>query len=234
MMLWDETPKKQEYVVPENVVDVSYRLSCKMVPTTHAWALREALYSALPWLEAEADTAIHQIHGATTGNGWERPPDGELIHLSKRSRMTLRVPAARVEDARQLVGQALDIDGHVIEVGEASVKTLVPLATIFSRYVIVPDGYDESQFVDWVVSEVRAKNINIRKMLCGKSNVVSTPEADYETRSVMIADLEKPDSVSLQETGIGPGRHLGCGIFMPHKGIKAVGETEDKEHFSGT
>ena len=38
----------------------------------------------------------------------------------------------------------------------------------------------------------------------------------------------------LQETGVGLHRHYGCGIFIPHKGIKAVGETEDKSHFSGS
>jgi hypothetical protein len=50
----------------------------------------------------------------------------------------------------------------------------------------------------------------------------------------MIADLDTAASVMLQEKGIGPHRHLGCGIFIPHKGIKAVGEAEDKSHFSGS
>ena len=48
------------------------------------------------------------------------------------------------------------------------------------------------------------------------------------------ADLDKATSLSLQESGVGPGRPLGCGIFLPHKGIRAVGETEDKSHFTGT
>jgi hypothetical protein len=39
---------------------------------------------------------------------------------------------------------------------------------------------------------------------------------------------------ALQETGLGPGRHLGCGIILPHKGIRAVGDSEDKSHFTGT
>jgi hypothetical protein len=71
-------------------------------------------------------------------------------------------------------------------------------------------------------------------MLCGIGHTISTPDGDIETRSVMIADLDKASSLSLQETGVGPGRHYGCGIFLPHKGIRAVGETEDKSHFTGT
>jgi hypothetical protein len=71
-------------------------------------------------------------------------------------------------------------------------------------------------------------------MLCGIGHTITTQDGAVETRSVMIADLDKAASLSLQETGIGPGRHFGCGIFLPHKGIRAVGETEDKSHFTGT
>ncbi len=233
-MLWDEDTKKQEYVVPDDVVDITYKVISKMIPTTHAWALRESLYQALPWLVDEPEAAIHQIHGAASGNGWERPPDGELIHLSKRSRMTLRVPKHRIEDAKQLVGKKLDLDGYELEVGKEQVRSMTALPTIFARYVVVPPGLDENQFMLWLADDIKSKNIIVRKMLCGISHVISTPDGDMETRSVMIADLGKPDSVALQESGVGEGRHLGCGIFLPHKGIAAVGETEDKSHFSGT
>ena len=233
-MLWEEDPKEQEYEVPDDVVDISFKLNCKMIPTTHAWPLQQALYKALPWLKDEPQAAIHQIHGASSGNGWERPPDGELIHLSKRSRMSLRLPSHRVDDARKLIGQTLDIDGYPVEItGSETVKLLQPLPTLFARYVVAPDGMDENRFVDWVVEQLKKENINIRKMLCGISHIVSTPDADLETRSVMIADLGKPDSIKLQQKGLGPGRHLGCGIFMPQKGIRAVGEAEDKSHFTG-
>ena len=84
------------------------------------------------------------------------------------------------------------------------------------------------------VEELQQRDIRVRKMLCGIGHTVSTPDGDIETRSVMIADLDKATSLSLQETGVGPGRHLGCGIFLPHKGIRAVGETEDKSHCTGT
>ncbi len=233
-MLWEEDNQSQEFVVPDDVVDISFRLNCKMLPTTHAWPLQQALYRALPWFAKEPQTAIHQIHGASSGNGWERPPDGELIHLSKRSRMSLRVPSHRVEDAKTLVGQTLDIDGYKVLIGQESVKLLQPLPTLFARYVVVPDGMDEDRFVDWVAEQLRQEDIHIRKMLCGISHVVSTPDQQLETRSVMIADLGKPESIKLQEIGLGPGRHLGCGIFMPQKGIRAVGEAEDKSHFTGT
>ena len=234
-MLWeDEDKQKKVDIVADDVVDLCFKISCRQIPTMHAYELAQALYQVLPWLESEPEIGIHQIHGAATGNGWERPPDGELMHLSKRSKMHLRVPKEKIDDAMQLSGETLDIAGYPVEVGESSVRLLNPIQTLFSRYIIGPEGLDEDQFVDWMVAELKQRDIHIRKMLCGIGHTITTPDAEIETRSVMIADLDKATSLELQETGFGPGRHFGCGIFLPHKGIRAVGETEDKSHFTGT
>jgi hypothetical protein len=39
---------------------------------------------------------------------------------------------------------------------------------------------------------------------------------------LMIADLEIEESVRLQQSGLGPYRHLGCGVFIPHKDINEI------------
>ena len=226
-MLWDDNEKKADYVVPDNVVDLFYKIDCKQIPTMHAWELSQALFEVLPWLADEPEAAIQQIHGATTGNGWERPPDDEVMHLSKRARMHLRIPKHRVDDATLLTGKALDIAGYTVTVGEAMVKPLSPVSTLFARYVAVPKGMNEDRFIEWVASEFERRDIKLRKVLCGISHTISTPDRSIETRSLMIADLDKTLSIVLQEQGVGAGRHLGCGIFIPHKGIKAVGETEE-------
>ena len=233
-MFWQEDNKRDTVSTSEKVVDVSYRIECKQVPTCHHWELSQALYEALPWIKDEPEVGVHQIHGATSGNGWERPPDGELIHLSKRTRMNLRVPTSRIEDAEQLVGQTLDLCGYQVGIGQMSTKQINPLSTIFSRYIVVPDGYSEDQFLQWVADELSARNIPARKLLCGISHDIVANGKTISTRSLMIADLDKATSIALQEVGLGPHRHYGCGIFIPHKGIKAVGEQEDKSHFSGS
>ena len=233
-MLWDEEDKKSEFVQTDNVVDLSFKIKCKQLPTTHAWELSQAMYEILPWLSEEPEAGIHQIHGATSGNGWERPADGELIHLSGRTRMNLRVPKTRVEQTKGLIGQKMDIAGHELEIGVLTEKSLIPLSTLFSRYVVVPEGLDEDDFMQWVVDELAKRNIKLRKMLCGIVHTIHTPDKSFETRSLMMADLDKQTSIALQEQGIGGHRHLGCGIFLPHKGISAVGEAEEKSHFSGT
>ena len=144
-MLWEEDDKqKQEDIVPDDVVDLCFRINCRQIPTMHAYELSQALYRLLPWLEDEPETGIHQIHGAATGNGWERPPDGDLIHLSRRSKMHLRVSRERIEDAKQISGETLDIAGYPVEVGEASVKLLNPIQTLFARTSSALKGWMKS------------------------------------------------------------------------------------------
>jgi len=65
-------------------------------------------------------------------------------------------------------------------------------------------------------------NISVSKMICGKTGLIRTDAENIFTRSLMIADLKPDESVRLQKQGIGEGRNLGCGIFVPHKGIDAV------------
>ena len=46
----------------------------------------------------------------------------------------------------------------------------------------------------------------------------------------MLADLDVEEAVILQQRGIGRHKKMGCGLFIPHKGIKAVHEmTADKK-----
>ena len=232
-MFWQEDDKKDDISTSGKVVDLHYKIDCKQVPTCHAWELSQALYQALPWIKDEAEVGIHQIHGATSGNGWERPPDGELIYLSKRTRMQLRVPTSRIADANELTGKTLDVAGHSVNIGNMTTKQIDPFSTIFARYIVVSAGMSEDDFLQWVVADLASRGIEARKLLCGMGHAFEANGEKIETRSLMIADLDKPASVVLQEVGIGPHRHLGCGIFVPHKGIKAVGETEDKSHFSG-
>ena len=233
-MHWQEDDRKNDLSTSDRVVDLHYKIDCKQIPSCHAWELSQALYQALPWIKDEPEVGIHQIHGATSGNGWLRPPDGELIHLSKRTRMHLRVPVSRIDDANELVGNTLDVNGYPVLIGKMVTKKIDPFSTIFARYIVVPLGMNEDDFLQWVVDELNARNIQARKLLCGMGHEIEANGEMIETRSLMIADLDKVTSVALHEVGLGPHRHLGCGIFIAHKGIKAVGETEDKSHFTGS
>lgn len=227
-MFWtEEREEDKTYKVPDDIVDLSFALRCKYLPLDHAYALSQSLQHALPWLADEDSAGVHLIHVAESGNGWYRPQCGDaLLHLSRRTRMMLRVPKHRIEDARRLEGQSLDVDGHPLDVGESLIKQLSALSTLFARHVVMADAaMSEAEFLEHVVSELRALDIPVRKILCGRAHDLNTPAGPIHTQSVMVADLEPEAAVRLQQQGIGPGRKLGCGLFLPHKGIKPVKET---------
>jgi len=230
-MFWnDETDKKPGFAVPDDVVDLAFRLNCPTLPLDHAHALSSALLRELPWLEEEEHAGVHLIHGAASGNGWYRPEDtsSELLHLSKRTRMRLRLPRHRLDDARALTGKKLDVSGHPLEVGNSEVFLLSSLSTLFARYVITDESKDETRFLEEAAEQLRAIDIPCRKMLGGITHRMAFPDGSIFTRSLMVADLEPEQSVRLQQIGLGEGRAIGCGLFIPHKGIKAVKETDEK------
>jgi CRISPR-associated protein Cas6 len=226
-MFWnDEKEEKPGFVIPDDVIDLAFRVGCPTLPLDHAHALSSQLLKILPWLEDEEHAGVHLIHGAASGNGWYRPEDAanEILHLSRRTRMRLRIPRHRLEDAQRLTGQSLDIDGHPLEVGASEVFMLSSLATLFARYVMTREGLDEETFLEEAARELETAGISCRKMLGGISHVMQFPDGPVHTRSLMVADLEPEQSVRLQQVGLGEGRTIGCGLFLPHKGIGQVNE----------
>jgi CRISPR-associated protein Cas6 len=229
-MYWnDEKEKTPAFVIPDDVVDLAFRITCPILPLDHAHALSSALLAILPWLEDEACAGIHLIHGAASGNGWIRPQDtaSALLHLPRRTRLRLRIPRERVAEARRLTGRRFDIDGHPLEIGSAEVHLLSSLPTLLSRYVITAEDSDEDAFLEEAARGLQAIGIHARKMLGGISHVLRFPNGPVHTRSLMVAELDPEQSVRLQQLGLGAGRSIGCGLFLPHKGIKPVNDAKE-------
>lgn len=224
-MFWtEENDEQEQFVIPDNVMDVVFAVKdCPCLPAEHAYALSQALHEALPWLEDEDRVGVHPIYGAESGNGWQRPEDPDApIYLSRRQKMTLRVPQERVEEIMQLSGQTLELDDYSLTVGEAKTRLLSDLPTLFARNVATEPGLSEDEFLARVAEELRELDIQVKKMMASIERDIRTPEGPVHTRGLMLADLKPEDSVRLQEEGLGPYRKLGCGLFVPQKGIKAV------------
>lgn len=222
---WQDEDPTEIFKVSDAVQDLVFRISCCAVPVDHAAALRAALLSELPWLSDEPLAGIHLIHGAESGNGWQRPEadDGQLLHLSRRARMSLRLPRHRLADAMALTGRTLVLAGHELTVGEAAARPLSDITTLFARYVHMPaQAVEEHDFLHWARDALRALDIGARKMLAGRTRALRGADGDLLTRSLMLAGLEADEAVRLQQQGLGGSRLYGCGLFLPHKSIEPV------------
>lgn len=225
---WDEPDDAAAPRVPRDVVDIVYRIHCRAVPMDHAYLLSQALCRALPWLVEEPSAGPHIIHGADSGNGWYRPEGGnELLYLTRRAKLELRIPAHRYEDSERLTGTVLDLGGNPLDVGEASLRPLSDLTTLYSRYVISSQAEGEGGFLERIGRELHGMGIAARRLVPGRSNWLYHPDGPLLTRSLMLDDLRFDDAVRLQERGLGLGRILGCGLFIPHKAIKVTANQDD-------
>jgi CRISPR-associated protein Cas6 len=231
-MFWQEDEQPRSFRVPDDTIDLIFDIDCRELPVDHAYELSVALEALLPQLKEDPRLGVHTVHLAGSQNGWERPDPslGQKLILSRRTKLTLRVPSEQSQQVQQaLVGAELDIGGYALKIGQAKQKKLSSQGTIFARYVVLEPGeeLDENAFLQRIVAQLADRGIRVKKALCGKTTEVLGPEGPVQTRSIMIADLGSEQSVRLQQEGIGPMRHMGCGIFIPHKGIDAVKQAED-------
>jgi CRISPR-associated protein Cas6 len=228
-MFWQEDDDKTVRQQSE-VVDLLFDIRCREIPVDHAHALASGLREHLPEIGPDADIAVHTIHVAGSQNGWERPEFSrhERLLVSRRTKLALRVPKEKAGAiSEQLYGKTVRVEDCELTIGKAKQKPLSKQGTIFSRYVQCLPEEEEMDFLQRVAEELQAHGIRIKKAMCGKTTMVYTPEGEVATRSLMLADLRTDESLLLQEKGIGPGREMGLGIFLPHKGIDAVKKIDD-------
>lgn len=221
---WEEDEPAGAPLAADAMIDVAFSVNCPTaLPIDHAQALSEAICAALPWLADTPGAGIHLIHGAASGNGWQRP-EGEAasLYLSRRTRLTLRLPAARHADAQALSGKCLSVLGQTLTLGSSTYRPLIAAPTLHAHHVIDEQQEGELSFLDRMAAALAALDVRASKLLCGRSHTHALSTGAVTTRSLMIAALHRADSLRVQQHGLGPGRLFGCGLFLPHKDIKRM------------
>ena len=227
-MYWrDPENPQQEYQVPDDVVDLVFRLRGKSIDIDHAYSLSCALQELLG-AELCARIGVHGIRLAGSGNGWQAPTGADAeIPLPRRARLAIRVRREDSETVARLSTRRLDLGTQSIEVGECTLRKLSSLDTLHARAVCCRPDQTEADFLQQAAEEMETMGIKVSRMLCGMSGSVRTADGELFTRALLVADLKPAQSVVLQQRGIGGERLLGCGLFVPHKGIDAVHEPRE-------
>jgi len=226
-MYWQQDDD-QSQKVSDTIVDVVYGIDCRSLPVDHAYTLSEAVLEHLPWLVEEPGAGIHPISIPEAGNGWHRPEgEDEILHLSKRTKLTLRIPRSRFDDAAVLCGKQLSVADNDMKILKMRERLLQPMETVFSRYNILKEGMDETDFMKDVMQTLQSMGINPRKMLPGRTHTLRSDTGMLNTMTLMIADLSHEDSLKIQQQGIGEHQHMGCGLFIPQKSIVEVHDAHE-------
>ena len=195
-----------------DMVDVAFSLRGGTIPADHGWQLFRLLAERLAWLAAEDYAGVHPIRGS-------RAVAGE-IYLGARARLMLRLPRERAEPSFALSGARFDL-GNEVEVGGAHLRPLFAHGTLYSQFVTTGTP-DEAGFQRDVSAELERAGI-VCKIICGRIRRAQTQDAEIVGYSLMLHELSPEHSLRMQAAGLGEGRKLGCGLFIPHKSAAAVG-----------
>lgn len=222
-MYWqEENDPNEAYQVPDDVFDVVFKLSGIRLVVDHAQFLAHAVCAKLTE-HTRSQIGIHQIRVAESGNGWERPSSaGEMLQLSRRTKLVLRVDQDVYQDVLQLRNSELEIGGQGLKLGDSKLRKLSPLTTLFSHGIACDEDQAETEFLTDMASALHQMEIKVKKMICGTAHSIRSDKGSIFTRSLMVANLTPQESVLLQQRGIGGGRLMGCGLFLPHRSIDAI------------
>ncbi len=196
------------------VVDVAFVVRGGTIPADHGWSLYRLLAEQLAWLESDDSAGVHPIRGARSGSG------AAELYLGGRGRLMLRLQRARAPQAFALSGTRLGL-GEGIEVGAAQLRTLFAHSTLYSRFVAAETA-DEIEFLRSLEAELQQARIDC-KVVLGKMRRTGVADAQMPGFSVMLHALSPEQSLAVQQMGLGTGRKIGCGIFVPHRSAAAVG-----------
>ncbi len=222
-MYWqEESDLNDAYQIPDDVFDVAFKLTGSWLAVDHAQLLSHAVCAKLKSSTC-SQIGIHQVRVAESGNGWERPSNaGEMLQLSRRTKLVLRVDRGVYEDVLRLCDSELEIGGQGLKVGDSKLRKLSPLTTLFAHGIACDEIQAETDFLADMASAIGQMDIRVKKMICGMAHSIQSDKGSIFTRSLMVANLTPQESVLLQQRGIGSRRLMGCGLFLPHRSIDAI------------
>jgi len=214
-MNWAGWPENKPEEYAPRMIDLQFDLVGTTIPTENAQLLSVALQELVPWLGEEPGIGIQHLKGAETNSG------DATLNINRRTKLFLRVPRARVDAMQRLVGQTLDLAGHVLQIGDFKTREFSPFANIYAHFVDTGSAGEE-QFVQDVMRELDGRFQLRCGFICGKQQTLQSTSGPLYGYSLMLHGVPPHKFLQLQDEGLGRNRLLGCGIFIPHKSIAPV------------
>lgn len=194
------------------VTDLSFALAGDTIIDDYALLLWQELATRLPWLAEESACGVLPLAGLARGDG--------LRFVGRRARLILRLPRHRAAKADFLVGAELDLGGKVT-IGKMSEKPLAPARVVHSPCVDM-DTVDEGEFLTRCRDALETRGMRC-ELVCGRGRSFRGEHGTVRGYSLMLYGLNAAQTLDLQVSGLGRNHGLGCGIFIPHKNVAAVG-----------
>ena len=190
-------------------VDILFDLAGTSLPAEHAWLLLQAIAVHLPWLAEDPHAGVHPLRTLPTAHG-------EAL-LPLRTKLALRVAQERAADALRLAHTQLAIGDRTLAVGAGKARALAPAATVAAQRVATTAG-DLGAFEAEMAQRLAALAIEAH-VIAGRPRQGRAGERRIHGYAVTVHGLRAEDSLRIQYAGLGAGRNVGWGLFVPAKTI---------------
>ncbi len=194
------------------IVDVAFKLSASnAIPCDHGYFLSSAVSNVLPNWHGDSSIAIHPIAGQVIG--------ARRMMLKTKSRLRIRIDAARIPECLPLAGKSLRIGRHCCQLGSLEVQPLTPAPVLRSRTVTIKGYFDASEFQTAVVAKVEAIGIEAEQVEIAKRRTLNIKGVEVVGFEVFLDALTVEQSLQIQAGQMWGRRRFGCGVFVPtHRG----------------
>ena len=187
-------------------VDLAFRLNGSAIPVDHGYALYASLSRIVPEIHQATDIGVHPIRGIYNGNG--------KLQLSDSSRLVLRLPDTAIRPYLNLSGKRLHVDECPLSVGVPEVRMLMPVARLRTRLVTIKGFLQEADFLAAADRQLQQLGIHGQPHL-GERRTLRIKDKQVVGFGMFVTELTAEESLTLQESGLGGRRKIGCGMFAP-------------------
>lgn len=210
------------------IIDVSFRITGRSVPANHGYELYAALSRLQPHFHQAEWLAVHSLNGI--------PARGNLLHLTERSHLRLRLPHDKLPDVMALSGKSLAIvngtRSNTVRIGVPEIYALEAASVLYSRFVTIKVSeiektqrpIDREMFLVAAREQMKERGVSGEVVVDDtkdeRGREVSRRVLNIKNRlivgyAVTVRNLSDEDSLKLQEVCLGGRQRMGCGIFIP-------------------
>ena len=192
------------------MIDVVFEISGGTLPIAYPYALWNELIRLVPQLGDDEDVGVIPLRMAASNEG---------MLLPKRAKLVLRLPQKLVDVASGMAQKQMHVAGSELHLGSCMTRPIQHYPTLHAQLVTGTD--DEVAFVQEVESALAAMGVEA-KLICGQHHTLADANNAISGYSLVLHDLTPEGSLRVQYAGLGKGRQVGCGIFVPYKVISGL------------
>jgi len=176
-----------------------------LFPTDHGYMLRSALSKPFPFLHGRHDIQIAPLRGTRTVPGMCKLDKGSTLHIR-----------GLTPDEANLISEHgyFFLNGQQVWIEGCRERTLTPSTQLVSRLVLFRDHVDPEEFLKALTEKLPVGVL----FSVGRSHaavIKTNPIRRWKGYTVTLTNMTPEQSILIQQTGIGHGKSMGCGVFYP-------------------